>query len=373
MSTVLVPQRGGAHFPALHHLGAADRRHGWLATPLLLAALLLLPLLGWVGSVAAEDELNCVLCHKHRGLSRVDENGEFRLFYINEDMFERGPHAKVMCIDCHTDIDEVPHKPAKKVDCTQECHLTEPSSKAPFSHKPVQKILDRSIHSRFEADGTVKSHAEDYPQCKDCHEEPLYRPLSFFKGHAPGVSQRSLARCKSCHTEGKFADSFYTHVTSRLQKSRAPREMVGMCAKCHEDEEMRQRHELDDVVNSYKETYHYKALRFGNEETPDCVDCHVVAGESAHLVEGQETPTSAVAPHNVARTCRSSGCHENAADQIASYQTHVTYDKDKYPLQYYMLMFFKALMAGVLYFFLTLMFLELLRRLFPRFSLFKKH
>lgn len=344
------------------------RRH---VVRLLGLLLLLVAAWGYTAPAAAEDELNCVLCHKHRGLSRVDENGTFRLFYINEDMFERGPHAKVMCIDCHTDINEVPHKPAKKVDCTQECHLKEPSSKAPFSHKPVAQVLERSVHGKFDAEGKPKEHAADYPECKSCHEEPLYRPLSFFKGHAPGVSQRGLARCKTCHTEGKFADSFYAHVTSRLQKARAPREMVEMCAKCHEDSGVRERHQLDDVVNSYKETYHYKALRFGNEHTPDCIDCHVVTGESAHLVEGQDTPTSAVAPGNVAATCRSSGCHENAAAQIASYQVHVTYDREKYPLQFYMLSFFKLLMAAVMYFFLILMFLELLRRLFPHFAFFK--
>jgi hypothetical protein len=61
-----------------------------------------------------------------------------------------------------------------------------------------------------------------------------------------------------------------------------------------------------------------------------------------------------------------------ASPQIASFQTHVTYDREKYPMQFYMLIFFKALMAFVLYFFLVLIFLELLRRLFPRFAFFKE-
>ena len=28
------------------------------------------------------DELNCVLCHKYKGLSRVDDKGNFKLYYI---------------------------------------------------------------------------------------------------------------------------------------------------------------------------------------------------------------------------------------------------------------------------------------------------
>lgn len=316
----------------------------------------------------AEDDLNCVLCHKYRGLSRIDEQGNFRLFYINEAMFEKGPHAKVMCVNCHTDINQLPHKPAKKVDCTIECHLTEPSSGNKFSHKPVAEMLATSVHSRLDAEGKPKEHQEDYPYCKDCHEEPLYRPLSFFKGKTPGVSERGLARCKTCHRTGDFAEDFYNHVTARLQKTRKPTEVIATCARCHGDPDFQKRHKLDDVVNSYKGTFHYKAIRFGSERTPDCVDCHVVKGESVHFIEGKNSPTAANNKNNVARTCRTSECHAKAGEKLAGFRVHVTYEKDKYPMQHYMLKFFTALMAVVLYFFLALIFLELLRKLFPHFS-----
>jgi hypothetical protein len=257
---------------------------------------------GAVGTANAEDELNCVLCHKHRGLSRIDENGRFRLFYINEALFEEGPHVRVKCNDCHRDIKKIPHDPARKVDCTVECHLTEPSGQKLFSHKPVADLLAKSVHGKFDADGVAKKYQQDYPWCKDCHEEPLYRPLSFFKGKAFGVSERGLSRCKSCHRTGKFAESFYKHVTSRLQKMRKPAEIVGICAKCHGDKEFQQRHKLDDVVTSYKETFHWKAIRFGSEETPDCIDCHVVKGESVHFIEGKSSPTAASYSRNIATT-----------------------------------------------------------------------
>jgi hypothetical protein len=66
-----------------------------------------------------------------------------------------------------------------------------------------------------------------------------------------------------------------------------------------------------------------------------------------------------------------SDCHQRASPQLASFQVHVTYDRKKYPMQFYMLMFFKALMALILYFFLALIFFELMRRLFPGFAFFK--
>ena len=34
----------------------------------------------------SSDVGNCLLCHKYPGLSRVDENAEMRLLYVNEDL-----------------------------------------------------------------------------------------------------------------------------------------------------------------------------------------------------------------------------------------------------------------------------------------------
>lgn len=329
-------------------------------------------LLFTAGQSQAGDELNCVLCHKHRGLSRIDEDGNFRLFYINLELFEAGPHRRNKCKDCHTDIDRIPHNPAKKVDCTQQCHVIEPSGQDKFSHKPVAETLAGSAHSKFDEEGKLKPHAEDYPTCKDCHDQPLYRPVSVFKGKkTPGVSKRAVSRCKSCHESGDFAEDFYEHVSSRLHKMRYPMETVEVCAKCHQDPEFRKRHELDDVVTSYKETFHGKILALGSERTPDCIDCHVVTGENSHLIEPKTSVTASTHKTNVGNTCRTEECHGRASPQLAGFQTHVTYDREKYPLQFYMLIFFKALMAFVLYFFLALIFLELLRRIFPKFAIFK--
>lgn len=320
----------------------------------------------------AGEELNCLICHKHRGLSRIDEQGKFRLFYINKELFESGPHRRNKCKDCHTDIDRIPHRPAKKVDCTQQCHIIEPSGQQRFSHKSIAKTLAKSVHGKLDANGKPKPHQDDFPVCKDCHDQPLYRPISVYKGVAKhGVSQRSISRCKACHKSGNFAKDFYEHVTTRLHKTRFSSEIVTVCAKCHGDPEFRKRHELDDVIKTYKETFHGKLVFLGSERTADCIDCHVVEGENNHLIEAKTVPTSSINKNNVGNTCRASDCHKNASPQLAGFQVHVTYDRKKYPLQFYMLIFFKALMAVILYFFLTMIFMELLRRLFPNFSFIK--
>lgn len=333
----------------------------------------LMMLLVLTSSAMAADELNCVLCHNFRGLSRIDEDGNFRLFYINQKLFKKGPHNRVQCKDCHQDIDKIPHDPASKVDCTIQCHLTEPSGNEKFSHKPVAEILEKSIHGEKLKESSSVEHLEDYPYCTDCHDQPLYRPLSFFKGHEAGIAERGLSRCKTCHRTGDFAQDFYAHVTSRLQKLRVGKEIAGVCAKCHGDKKFQQRHELQtNVVSSYWNTFHGKATYFGSDATPDCIDCHVVSGENVHSIEGKKSHTSAVNENNVAATCKASECHSNAGDQISSYQVHTDYeDPNKYPMQYYLLKFFKYLMASVMYFFIAVIFLELLRRIFPNYAILK--
>lgn len=323
------------------------------------------------GTASAADESNCSMCHKNRGLSAIDEQGRFHLFYINQQLFDAGPHRRIKCEECHLDITQIPHETAHKVDCTQKCHITEPSGQRKFSHRAVAAELAKSVHSKYDAEGNLKPYPEDYPGCKDCHDQPLYRPISFFKEHASaGVSERALSRCKSCHGSGDFAADFFEHVTARLRRMRFPMETVDVCARCHEDPGFRERHDMDDVITSYKETFHGKILILGSERTADCLDCHVVAGESVHLIEAKSEITSAVHRNNIGRTCATAECHEGASDQLASFQTHVTYEREKYPLQFWMLLFFKSLLAGVMYFFLILIFLELLRRLFPNFAFF---
>ncbi len=51
------------------------------------AAGLLFSMLFSSGSYAA-DIGNCLMCHKYPGLSRIDENGKFRLMYVNEDYIQ---------------------------------------------------------------------------------------------------------------------------------------------------------------------------------------------------------------------------------------------------------------------------------------------
>ncbi|MEN8263936.1 MAG: cytochrome C [Nitrospirota bacterium] len=331
-------------------------------------SLLLIPLLlcVFISVSFAADVGNCLLCHKYPGISRVDEEGQMRLFYVNEDIFNNSVHAKVKCEGCHVDVKKIPHDPAKKVDCLIECHIIEPSSEKKFSHKDVETFISTSVHGTIDTEGKEKKYIADYPTCKDCHDNPLYRPISFFKRVRPGISDESLGRCRVCHKKEEFIYRFYNHVTTRLHKSRNPLNIAEVCGRCHDDPELVARHGLSTkAVFSYGETFHGKAAKFLDERIPDCLDCHVRKGTSVHQMLSNDDPESSIHKDNRSKICTNMDCHPTASPKFASYGVHAEFNLVQSPIQYFFTVFFIVLTGGTLLPLMGIIFLDIVRRFFP--------
>lgn len=312
----------------------------------------------------AADVGNCLMCHKYPGLSRVDENGEFRLLFVNEGTFRMSVHTKVKCEDCHTDFKKIPHDNVKKVDCLTQCHIIEPSSEKKFSHKEVGTFLSQSVHSKLDIRQSLKKYIDDLPDCKDCHDNPLYRPLSFFKKVRPGISDASIGRCRVCHKTDEFIFRYYNHVTTRLHKIRNPKNIAEICARCHNNPEIAARHGLSTMaVYSYGETFHGKAASFLDERVPDCLDCHVERGRSVHQMLSQTDTRSPTNELNKRYTCAMTECHPNASDNLARYKVHANFDPRESPMRFTFRLFFIVLTGGTLLPLLGLMFFDMLRKL----------
>jgi hypothetical protein len=310
---------------------------------------------------------NCLLCHKYPGLSRIDEDGKLRLLFVNEDIFNNSIHAKVKCEGCHPDIKKIPHDPAKKVDCLAQCHILEPSSEKKFSHKDVDKFLSDSVHGKLDKEGKQKKFPEDLPYCKDCHDNPLYRPLSFFKKVRPGISDMALGRCRVCHKKDDFIFRFYNHVTTRLHKIRNPKNIAEVCGRCHDDPELIARHNLSTkAAYSYGETFHGKAAGYLDERIPDCLDCHINRGESVHQMLSYKDPLSITYEGNKIKSCSGVDCHPKASPNLARYKVHTEFNLDQSPAQYYFTVFFITLTGLTLFPLMGIMFMDLLRRLLSR-------
>ncbi len=163
-------------------------------------------------------------------------------------------HDGMDCIDCHADIEELPHdeEGLEPVDCS-------------VCHDDVAELYAESMHGRLVEDGEVLA-----PQCWDCHgshdirftTDPLARTTKF---NIPFM-------CGSCHKEG-------TPVTRKYDIPE------------------------DSVLFHYSQSIHGVGLfKQGLIVTAVCVDCH-----TAHDVRNHADPASSIHKDNVALTCQK--CH----------------------------------------------------------------
>jgi cytochrome b subunit of formate dehydrogenase len=317
-------------------------RRTWRSRWVALAVLVALP----PSSSLAGDPDNCLFCHQFRGLSRYDREADgVHVYFVDSDYVHNlaGPHARLDCTACHRreEVGLVPHRPVTPVNCTQICHLTEPGSpERRFSHSNVAAMLASSVHAQdMLAKLTFTGGPLLYPQqsvCLYCHDEPVFRDSANVFPALPALGSRTFDRCDVCHGAQIPVDVAYylRHVASRLQPARPPLAQTQVCAVCHSDPEVLRTHQLKDAVASFLRSFHGKAALLGDRSTATCLDCHVAAGENAHLMLGPTDPRSSVNPQKVASACRSTACHPGADPQFAAASVHLDLATSRATLEY---------------------------------------
>ncbi len=337
-------------------------------------ALAALALVAWAPPArASRDVGNCMVCHGNPGLAAVDDDGRLRFFYVDPETYGRSVHTRVGCQGCHADVDQVPHEEVQEVDCLRRCHIVEPARQKDFSHAPVEDQLLLSVHAPVDADGQPKEHADDYPDCKDCHDNPLYRPIGVGARAIPGVSTRAIERCRACHDSDEFVETYYNHTTTRLRPSRSPRNIAELCGRCHNDPELGERHGLvPQVVVSYEATFHGKAASYLDESVPSCIDCHAPVGVPVHAMASRADSDSPTHPDNKGQLCGQELCHPNVAARAAEYDIHAEFRPDSNPVLFWFTVFFYCIAGGTLLPLCGLILLDLLRRIFPHLVLVKR-
>jgi hypothetical protein len=274
-------------------------------------------------SNAAPDEENCLICHRYPGLGRYDENGNKRVYYINDQLFAGSVHGKMRCKNCHEDLDKIPHENVKKVDCSTQCHIKEPSTNRDFSHKNMAQIYDRSVHGKEVS--SPKKFPEDFPTCTYCHGNQSYNPYAGFWGKSEELSRETLARCQGCHMDKKWTEKIYAHFTHRMRRRRTQNEIIQLCTSCHEDEKKMARHGLE-AVSTFKDTFHWTLVKYNVQNAPDCITCHVPVGYTTHEINPKDNPLSPVYKGNRIKTCSNQGgiqdCHPTATIKFAEGRVH---------------------------------------------------
>ncbi len=276
---------------------------------------------------ATADEEDCLICHRYPGLARIDQKtGKLRLFYVNPNLYSESVHSRILCRYCHVGLDVIPHNNVKKVNCANKCHLKEPSTGKEFSHENIYGRLIHSVHSPGQPPH-LKKYPQDFPRCADCHVNQIYRPIADLKSMKPGINKDALRRCMGCHRDKKWTKHFYEHFAHRMHKARSPKELVDLCMACHSDPVRMARHGLEPV-SGYKDTFHWKAVLYGDPNAPDCLSCHAPPGFGidVHSMVPIDNPKSPLYPKNRPLTCANpygtQKCHPGATYKFAMGKIH---------------------------------------------------
>lgn len=264
----------------------------------------------------ASDDENCLMCHKLPGLGIYvedeNQNAEKRLFYINEELFKASYHGHVPCTGCHDGVEEIPHTGSKEVDCASDCHIHDPSTNRKFSHADIVQEFSTSVHGK---EKQRKGPKDDLPGCKYCHSNKPYQ-LSEDNEKETLVF---INVCMQCHESTEWAERFFKHINYRTLTRRSSKQVVDLCSQCHANQDMMDNHDLDVVVG-FNDTFHGKAIRYGNTEVANCLNCHApyVKGFSPHSILSHRTTDAPVSNKNKIETCRQSGCHIDATEEFAT-------------------------------------------------------
>jgi cytochrome b subunit of formate dehydrogenase len=247
------------------------------------------------------------------------------------------------CASCHGNAHQIlpsadPASPTahRNVPTTcGSCHgvgfVMEPSG---FSVEPYLNYRE-SVHGKAIAAGDERAAV-----CTDCHE---YHAIQSPKSSSSPINKFNIPQtCGQCHgtVSEEFNQSIHgialdrgnwlspsctdCHGIHTIKTHLDPSSSVSFkavasttCAHCHAG--VRLTSELGIAgkrVQSYRESYHGLANRFGTTTAANCASCHGV-----HNILPSSNPKSLISPGNLAKTCGS--CHPGASDRFVKTKVHM--------------------------------------------------
>ncbi len=313
----------------------------------------------------------CTICHGKSEFRKVLVDGKVRNLYVTQTSLMGSVHGKKGCVDCHFDVMEIPHRQRpKKVTCTH-CHYKGNPEGAPQSDVYLEYF--KSIHGQKIAQGNDKA-----PLCQDCHGS---HDIKHTKVPGSKVSKENVAEtCGACHMKiyANFASSIHgvkaaegnldapscpdCHGEHNIYQHLDPKSTVYathvpvQCSKCHASVALMSKYGIDaEPAETYKESFHGVASKFGAKSVANCASCH-----GTHDIRPPEDPLSMVNPQNVPKTCGQ--CHPGANANFAAGKMHIDASKREAGIVYYVAAFFKYLTITTMLALIVHIFLDLYGR-----------
>ncbi len=300
------------------------------------------------------DNQSCLQCHSNPELSMTLASGEPLSLFVDSDVFHASIHGtlNVQCVQCHTDIQGYPHPPANYLD-RRDVTLQNYRTCEGCHPDNYRKTLD-SMHQVALAGGNRNAAV-----CTDCHTAHAVTDPATPRTRIP----QTCAQChstisdqyiKSVHGEALFNDNnpdvptcidcHGVHGIGDPTTARFRLNSPQLCAKCHTDAAMMSKYGIStNVLNTYIADFHGTTVELFAKQHPDqptnkpvCYDCHGV-----HDIKSTSDPASTVSTQeNLLKTCRR--CHPDAttASFTAAWMSHYEASPEKYPLVYYVNLFY---------------------------------
>lgn len=273
----------------------------------------------------------CLACHEKPGLTMTLPSGQELGLFVDKAAYARSMHGRkqMSCTACHPDNQGRSEDPARRAagkphepftgQVARELNRGIIQKACATCHATVFAAYRESVHGQ----ALVEDHNLDVPSCTDCHGI-----------HNIRNPETMLFRLDSPDT----------------------------CSKCHGDPIRMAKYNLSpNVTKTYLADFHGTTVRLSRKSnTPEigqykavCYDCHGI-----HDIKKTNDPASHVIRANLVETCRR--CHPTAtANFPAAWTAHYAPDSRKWALVYWVNIFYKMAIPGILGVFVFYIFLEL--------------
>ncbi len=315
------------------------------------------------------DNAACLSCHLQDGLELEFPNGEIISAQVLPGVYGRSAHLTLSCQVCHTNISGYPH-PENSAQSSREYTLQYQNTCNQCHPSQASELMD-SAHTRLLLAGDTNA-----PICADCHN-PHEQP-KIEKGEdgrlTPAEHAYSAEVCASCHNSiyEQYANSVHGTGIIVDKNPDVPscidchgvHQITGpsggaafrltspqICAECHTDPEVMGKYGLStQVLQTYIADFHGTTVTLFEKIDPDqptnmpvCYDCHGI-----HDIRRSDDPEKGLqVKENLLIACQR--CHPDATANFPdAWLSHYIPSPEKYPLVYYVNLFYQILIPVVL-------------------------
>jgi hypothetical protein len=319
----------------------------------------------------------CLGCHSYPSLQMKAANGEIISLYVDPAALKNSVHGaqNIACVMCHTNISGYPHAEYKPVDRRQvtldlyqackQCHGDNYQKTLDSVHEEAIASGNRLGAVCTDCHGAHDVRPPDQPRwrialtCSKCHDAIFNQFKASVHGAALEQDNPDVPSCVDCHGVHNIPDP-----TTQAFRLKSPTEM---CGKCHTDAKRMSKYNIStDVLNTYVADFHGTTVTLFEKQSPDqqtnkpvCFDCHGVH----NIVSVQDPKAGLEIQSNMLKVCQK--CHPDATTQsfTASWMSHYEPSPTKYPVVYYINLFYKIFIPTVLGFMVLMVILDVMRRI----------